>query len=149
MTRFERFPKGRGFEELTVEGVSGIHPTRGTRESAGYDFYLPEDVSIRPGETKIVKTHVTAYMHDNEFLDLRLRSSLSLRGLIELNGCGVIDADYHGHDIGFILHNISDQVIEMKKGDRIGQGIFMQYELADRDMVMSEERTGGFGSTNS
>ena len=36
--------------------------------------------------------------------------------------------------------------VEIKKGDVIGQGIFMKYGIADND-VAEGERKGGFGST--
>ena len=40
-----------------------------------------------------------------------------------------------------------DEDIEIKKGERIGQGMFQKYLVTDND-VAEGERTGGFGSTN-
>ena len=37
--------------------------------------------------------------------------------------------------------------IEIRKGDVIGQAIFMKYEITDDDNA-SGKRTGGFGSTD-
>ena len=42
------------------------------------------------------------------------------------------------------LKNIN---LTIKKGDAIGQAIFMKYEIADNDNATGK-RTGGFGSTN-
>lgn len=135
--------KVRGFELLSENAKM---PIRATRKSAGYDFCAAADVQILPRETKIVPTDVTAYMPDNEFLDLRIRSGLAGK-LILSNGAGVVDSDYYTKNIGFKLSNFTENAVEIKKGDRVGQGIFCEYRLADNDIVMSEERTGGWGST--
>ena len=46
---------------------------------------------------------------------------------------------------GFKHFGLKDQLI--KKGDRIGQGIFLPYLVADNDEGGKETRTGGFGSS--
>ena len=137
----------RGFELLEIDGVKGITPTRGTPESAGYDFYNIKEMQIAPFKITLISTNVTSYMRDGEFLDLRIRSSLAKRGLILLNGGGVIDSDYYGNPIGFLVMNLSESPIELRVGDRIGQGIFTNYLKADNDLVLNSKRSGGFGST--
>ena len=47
----------------------------------------------------------------------------------------------------FAFYNIKDEVVEIKKGDAIGQAIFQKYLIADDDNATGE-RVGGFGSTN-
>ena len=42
---------------------------------------------------------------------------------------------------------MKEEDIEIKKGDCIGQAIFMPFLIADGDMAEGA-RTGGFGSTN-
>ena len=42
--------------------------------------------------------------------------------------------------------NFTDKDILVEKDDRIAQGIFLKYLLADDDNTF-EERKGGFGST--
>ncbi|KRN88452.1 hypothetical protein [Ligilactobacillus ceti] len=101
----------------------------------------------------LVPTGIKAYMPADEFLLLANRSSSPLKkGLVLPNGIGVVDADYYNNaanegEIFFQLVNlnITDQVI--KKGERVGQGIFMPYLLADQDQGGLTERTGGFGSS--
>ena len=39
----------RKFEKVTYDD-SGIIPTRSDNGSAGYDFYTPQDIVIKPGE---------------------------------------------------------------------------------------------------
>ena len=67
----------------------------------------------------------------------------------------IIDSDYYnnsdneGH-IYFQLINLSPFSIQLKKGDRIGQGIIRTYGLIDGDKYnQGAARTGGFGSTQS
>lgn len=151
--------KSRGFEPVSylVKDDQRVFnfgevtlPSRATAKSAGYDFCALEDVTIKAGEIKLVPTGVKAYMHSNEMLVLANRSSNPKKGLILANGIGIIDADYYsnanndGH-IFFAFHAIKD--VEIKAGDKIGQGYFTYYLTADRDNATAQ-RTGGFGSTN-
>ena len=60
--------------------------------------------------------------------------------------------DYYGNEnndgnIGIFLLNISDTVQYIHKGDRIAQGMFINYLIADNGNL-DNERIGGFGSTN-
>lgn len=101
----------------------------------------------------LVPTGIKAYMQPDEFLMLANRSSNPLKhGLILPNGVGIVDADYYNNEnnegeIFFQLVNfgLTDKVI--KKGERIGQGIFLPYLLADAEKSPLQERTGGFGSS--
>jgi dUTP pyrophosphatase len=65
---------------------------------------------------------------------------------------GIVDADYYDNDsnegeIFFQLLNFGVKDVVIKKGERIGQGIFIPYLLADNDEQPTSERKGGFGST--
>lgn len=138
-------PIGRYFE-VVEEG--GILPKRQTEHSAGYDMYANEDVVIMPAQMKIVSTGVAVKLPNDEFLDLRIRSGLSTKGLIFLNSCGVIDSDYYPNVIKCIMFNIANKPFEIHKGDRIAQGIFTSYHITDNDPKdIKVERTGGLGST--
>lgn len=62
------------------------------------------------------------------------------------------NCDYHNNpdndgNIGICLKNDSDKNQEIMIGERIAQGIFHKYLLAD-DIISEEERDGGIGSTN-
>ena len=92
-------------------------------------------------------------MKENEYLMLANRSSNpGKKGLILANSVGIIDADYYenpdndGH-IMFAFYNIKEEDIEIKKGDCIGQAIFMPFLISDNDSAEGI-RTGGFGSTS-
>ena len=127
-------------------------PKRSTKNSAGYDFYAMEDIICKPREITMVKTGIKAKMEDNEVLLLFNRSSNpKKKGLIILNGVGVVDADYYGNaendgEIAGLFYNMREEEVEIKAGDKIMQGIFVKYGITDDDAAEGE-RTGGFGST--
>lgn len=100
----------------------------------------------------LVPTGVKAYMEPDEYLALFNRSSNPLkRFLVLTNGVGVIDGDYYsnpdndGH-IMFQFLNFGPETIYIKKGERIGQGVFSKFLLVDDDNAQGE-RLGGHGST--
>ena len=68
------------------------------------------------------------------------------------NSVGIIDSDYYGNvdndgHFMFAYYNFFNHDVEIKKGDVIGQAIFMKYLITDNDNAEGE-RVGGFGSTN-
>lgn len=131
-------------------------PKRSTSNSAGYDFICPERVEIPPYKLEdnpiLVKTGVKAYMQNDEVLMLYNRSSNpKKKKLVIPNSVGVIDADYYGNadndgEIGFTFYNLSNEVVVIEKGEKLGQGIFQKYLITDDDNAEGVRR-GGFGST--
>lgn len=127
-------------------------PKRATKGSAGYDFSSLKDYIIKPGEIVLIETGIRVKMPQNEVLLIYPRSSLAIKKKIILtNGVGVIDSDYYdaknyGH-IMFPFLNIGKSEVQIKKGERITQGIFTKYGLTKDDNV-SEIRKGGFGSSD-
>lgn len=101
----------------------------------------------------LVPTGIKAYMQNDEFLLLANRSSAPLkRGLILPNGVGIVDADYYNNssnegEIFFQLVNLGIRDYKIKKGERIGQGIFIPYLTADDEIQPTKKRMGGFGSS--
>lgn len=129
-------------------------PQRGDSKSAGYDFYIPSTTILEPGEKKLVFTDIKAYMQDDEVLMLHIRSSVGIKqGVVLSNITGVIDSSYYNNisnegNIGLSLWNTSNNVVIFKEGDRIAQGVFTKYLVADNDNTIHTERTGGIGSSN-
>lgn len=128
-------------------------PVRADQRSAGYDFFSPIDVTLAPGQKLLVFTNVKAYMGADEVLMLYPRSSMGIKkGLMLSNTVGVIDASYYeneGNDgnIGLPLLNTSGKGLEIKRGERVAQGIFVPYLVADDDTTLSDTRVGGMGSS--
>ncbi len=137
----------KGFEQNDIK-----LPERSTKFSAGYDFKSLEDFDIEPKQVHIFKTGVKAKMDEDDVLLIFIRSSLAIKkGLQLANNVAVIDADYFsnpdndGH-IMIAIKNTSNEIVSIKKGDKIAQGMFTKYEITIDDRS-SNERTGGTGST--
>lgn len=147
--------KLRGFEVVTK--YIGQHislPTRKTTGSAGYDFSAAETTVLKPKTITFVSTGIKAYMQNDEVLQMYPRSSLSFKkNLIKANSVGIIDSDYYNNpdnegEIKLILYNLGDEDVIVEKGERIAQGLFTKYLVADGDNIKTK-RLGGFGSTGS
>ena len=127
-------------------------PERGTKYSAGYDFFNPERVELEPGKIAYVKTGIKSDMNENEMLVLANRSSNpKKKGLVLVNGIGIIDKDYYNNpdnegEIAFAFMNITEDIVVIEAGEKLGQGIFIEYKMTDDDAAEGE-RNGGFGST--
>lgn len=115
--------KRRGFESVSLEGLSKVagmvetfeskgfygrvfinegykEPKRKTRKSAGSDIYYTGKmpVTIEPNEKVIFITNVKAYMNDEEVLLADVRSSQGIfSDLMICNTIGVIDSDYYNN----------------------------------------------------
>jgi dUTP pyrophosphatase len=147
--------KTRGFEIVSTYENKGIElPQRATNHAAGYDVATAEDMSIAPHEIVLVPTGLKAYMQPNEVLYLYSRSSNPRKkGLILVNSVGVIDSDYYnnpdneGHFFMQMM-NITDKTVQLEKGERVCQAVFMPFLVADGDDEAEKaDRAGGFGST--
>lgn len=127
-------------------------PKRSTKNSGGYDFVVPEDIICKSHEITMVKSGVKAYFPDDEVLLLFNRSSNpKKKGLIILNGVGVVDSDYVDNsenegEIAGLFYNMLDEDVVLKAGEKMMQGIFVKFEITDDDNAEGK-RKGGWGST--
>lgn len=145
--------RARGFEILSTWQGKDIHlPERKTEKSAGYDIECGEDIDLIPHQVTLIKTGLKAYMKDDEYLAIFIRSSMAIKkGLFLANSTGIIDADYYnnkdneGH-LMVAVYNTKDEPFHVNKGDRVAQGIFTKYLTTDDDHA-DGVRTGGVGST--
>ncbi|MGL4623880.1 MAG: dUTP diphosphatase [Culicoidibacterales bacterium] len=142
----------RGFEKVSTYQETAILPERQTRQAAGYDFHALEQVVLEPQRVTLIPTGIKAYMPENEFLGLYLRSSIATKKqVMMINSVGIVDADYYnnqdneGH-IYFACYNLNQEAVTISQGERIGQGIFQPFLRAE-EQSEPELRTGGFGST--
>jgi dUTP pyrophosphatase len=127
-------------------------PTRGSVKSAGYDLYCPVEIILLPGEQKLIWTDVKVYMLDDEVFEIYPRSSIGIKKSLQLaNTVGIIDSDYFSNkdndgNIGICLYNRSNVLQIIQAGERVAQGIFKKYLIADGD-ITTTKRGGGIGST--
>ena len=100
----------------------------------------------------MIPTGIKAQFPEDEALFLFNRSSNpKKKGLIILNGVGVVDSDYYNNadnegEMAFVFYNMLNEDVTLEAGEKLGQGIFMKYAKTDDDTAEGE-RTGGFGST--
>lgn len=128
-------------------------PKRATSGSAGYDFYAPVSLTIRPGETVKIPTGVRVQMEEDWVLKCYPRSGLGFKYRLQLNNTvGIIDSDYfYSDNEGHIFCKLTndtheDKTVEIKAGTGFMQGIFVEYGITVDDDVQTL-RNGGFGST--
>lgn len=145
----------RGFEIISTYRGKNINlPVRKTKTGAGYDIEAAADIVLLPQRVTIIPTGLKAYMQDDEYLGIHIRSGFSIKNMVALmNSQGIIDADYYnnqdneGH-IMIAVCNHGDDTVMVKKGMRIAQGIFYRYLTVDGDRAgTGSSRSGGFGST--
>ena len=147
----------RGFEVARGYEDKDIHiPVRKTKNSAGYDVEAAEDIVIPkyyPGiKPTLIPTGLKAYCMEDEWYMLANRSSGPKKGFVMANSIGIIDSDYYENETNdghfyFQYFNFSDHDIEVKKGDVIGQVIFLKYLVCDNDSAEGV-RVGVFVSTD-
>ena len=157
---FEQFLEGWG-ETLNItdrnrirEIYDGIRlPRRATAGSAGYDFFAPADITLRPGETIKIPTGVRVWMEPEWVLKCYPRSGLGFKYRLQLNNTvGIIDSDYYysdneGHIFSKLTNDSNEEkTVELKTGEGFMQGIFVEYGITLDDDA-TEIRNGGFGST--
>ena len=151
-------------EELSNKSISNLTdyiydrivlPKRATEKSAGYDFFFPIDLIIKPNENIIIPTGIKCNMNDiqNVVLNLYPRSGHGFKYRLRLNNTvGIIDADYYNNNDneGHIFVNLSNEgsrEIKISKGTGFCQGVFSQFLLTKND-VEKGQRIGGLGSSS-
>jgi dUTP pyrophosphatase len=147
-------------------------PTYAHLTDAGMDIYLTEDVTIHPGETKLIPTGIKVAIPLGYELQVRPKSGRSLKSKLRIaNTPGTIDAGYRD-EIGIICDNIDPVIrsadmddegrltnilwgsdITLSKGEKIAQLVLSEvpkavfYEVESVAAIENDGRKGGFGST--
>jgi dUTP pyrophosphatase len=143
-------------------------PTYAHKGDAGMDVYSTIDVTIAPGETKLIPLGFKVAIPEGYELQVRPRSGFSLRTHLRVaNAPGTIDSGYRD-EVGIILHNCAPTIQDfgdgraetclygpsytISKGDRIAQLVLQAVPTAlfikTSDISkIGEDRNGGFGST--
>src|SRR5919201_396349 len=127
-------------------------PTYATEEAAGFDLAASQDVRLAPGQIALVPTGLVIEVPSGHFLAIFARSSTPLkRGLMVANGVGVLDPDYCGprDEVKVQVINISGAEVQVKRGDRLAQGIVLPAPRVSWQEVrdLREVTRGGVGAT--
>ena len=151
-------------------------PTYGTSESACFDLrfcskgkfdYIVyrQDLTQRTRQfvngSAIIGPHETAMLPTGFIFDVPLdyslrvfsRSGIALkRGLIIVNGVGVVDHDYVNETM-LLVHNLTEVHQTIENEERLAQAEFIQlnrvkqFNLLSTPPLQKTDRMGGFGST--
>jgi dUTP pyrophosphatase len=119
---------------------------------AGADLFAREDVTLAPGERRLVPTGLAIALPQGYVALVHPRSGLANRsGLSIVNAPGTIDAGYRG-EIQVCLVNLDPTTpIELSRGDRIAQLVIQRFESAEfvevAELPDSVRGEGGYGST--
>lgn len=114
-----------------------------------FDFVCRENKIIQPKEIKIVPSNCIIEVPKGYSLLIFARSGTPVKkGLILANGVGVIDLFYSGDkdEIVFEFLNITEEVIEIKKGEILAQGMIIKHSQVEWNEVekMGTQGIGGY-----
>ena len=111
-----------------------------------------EVVSLEVGARALIPTGISISPASSGYVAIiAARSGLGIKKGVSLsNGIGVIDSDYRGEIcVGLINHG--DEPLEIRRGDRIAQMMFLPVETAQfivcDELDETERGAGGFGHT--
>lgn len=142
-------------------------PVRGTAESAGIDFFVPDDfqeTSVRPGYPILIPSGIKCAYPPGYALILFNKSGIATKYKLTSLAC-VCDSDYQG-EVHISLINVGKDPVTISPGMKIAQFILVPIALAQpteldsedslwdtwsqmtgRQHASSERGDGGFGST--
>jgi len=142
--------------QLLIKRISDAHddiplPQYATDHSSGMDLRSSEEVTLAPGEFKMVSTGIALEIPIGFEGQVRPRSGLAAKhGVTCLNSPGTIDADYRG-EVKVILINHGKNAVTFSRGERIAQLIISRYEKVDvagaEELTETTRGAGGFGHT--
>lgn len=147
-------------------------PTYAHLTDSGMDVYALEDITIAPGETKLIPTGLKVAIPAGYELQVRPKSGRCLKTKLRVaNTPGTIDAGYRD-EIGIIVDNIEPYIKEAKmdengrlyevlfgssytigKGEKFAQLVLCEvpkavfYQVEHVSDIANDGRNGGFGST--
>ena len=98
----------------------------------GFDVFSSEDVTINPGETKTIKLGFSIESKMDKtlgyYFGLYLRESLGRRGLILVNGVGVLSLSQPEREVTISLFNplndpcsYENRIVKIKQSENIAQ----------------------------
>jgi dUTP pyrophosphatase len=128
-------------------------PVQKTEGSAGFDLTanIPQAIGLQPGVPTKIPTGIAIEPEKRDCVALLFsRSGLAEHGITLANSVGVIDSDYRGEILTYLINNSNDVYI-VEPGDRVAQLVFLNTVPIELELVESLTPTvrgdGGFGHT--
>lgn len=133
-------------QKITNEAII---PSKSYAGDAGFDLYSAEEIIIKPGEIKGVKTGVKMEIPKGYVGLIWDKSGLAIKYGVKTMA-GVIDSGYRG-EIVVILTNLSRNNFKVEKKSKIAQILIQKFENAKieirRNLSKTKRGKNGFGST--
>ena len=133
------------FQKLTPQVIS---PHQATPGSVGYDLYTPINFIIQPNTQMTVFTDIALTPPEGCYAQLMSKSGLTVQHQLDVKA-GVIDPDFTGN-IGVVLRNNSDKVIQRTIGEPIAQLLFIKIAtpvlVQVSGLVQTQRSHYGFGA---
>lgn len=136
-------------------------PTRGTKFSAGYDFYIPNDMpwekyELQPNESINIPSGIKVILPKNYTLIAFNKSGVALKQNLD-HLAEVVDYDYNG-EIYINIINVGNKPSVIERGQKIIQFLLIPVllnneieeidnEYFEKNKITTERGEGGFGST--
>ena len=134
-------------------------PSRGTKGSAGIDFFVPNDFpgthTLATNQSVNIASGIIANIPKGHALIVMNKSGVALKKGLQVGAC-VIDEDYQG-EIYMHVRNIGDNFVDILPGEKLVQMLLVPVTYTTIDVVYKKEdlfggRTteredGKFGST--
>lgn len=131
-------------------------PQRGTEQSAGLDFFIPNDhpgFTLKPGQSINIPSGIKMILSPGTAGIFFNKSGVGVKGVIV--GACVVDSDYRG-EVHLNVHNVSDKEVTYLSGQKLVQMLIMNLNLSSPVEILQEQfdaqsstqrGEGGFGST--
>jgi dUTP pyrophosphatase len=138
--------------KLTLLHPDACIPSYAHHNDAGADLTSVEDVTLQPGERRLVHTGIAIALPDDLVALVHPRSGLALKhGIGMVNAPGTIDAGYRGEIMVLLINHDQHVAVTLPAGTRIAQ-LVIQEVLQPTFRVVealpeSVRAAGGFGST--
>lgn len=129
-----------------------VIPTYGTDGAGAFDISTTESGVVYRGNPKVFKTGLAFEIPEGHVMLLFSRSGHGFRSNTRLANCvGVIDSDYRGELMVKLTMDGGGMLLDVKRGDRIAQGIIIpspriEFDLSE-DLTTTDRGDKGFGST--
>lgn len=131
--------------------LNAVMPQKMTKEAAGLDLSVSEDVAFFPHEVAFVHTGLAMAIPKGYHGEIHIRSSWGKRGIRLANCTGIIDSDYRG-EIMLTVINDTRKVYHAPRWERLAQLVLVKDPAFNIEEVTELDKTergvGGFGSTN-
>jgi len=106
--------------------------------ACAFDFKVSEEITINPGEFKLVETWTVVEVPEWYVLLTAPRSSTFKKyWLMQVNSCWIIDNDYCGDNdtIKFPFINMRNEAVTLAVWERIWQWMFVLIDKANFELV--------------